>query len=421
MRKFPVCFLAIVILLIVPGMAQDLALRGGTILTITQGVIENGTILIQNGKITAIGQDVAIPAGIKVLDFRGRYIMPGIIDSHSHIGFSGDDINEMTDPVTPQIWMKEALDPWEDSILKTLSGGVTTVKTMHGSANVIGGVNVTIKLKYGSSVEEMIVPGVRQQLKLALGENPKRVYGQKGIIPSTRMGNAYLLRKAFTEAREYMERWSRYEKDLAAGKKNLFPPKKDLLMETLKLVLEKKMAADCHTYRADEIVWVINFAKEFGIDLKQLSHCVDGYKVADIMAKAGVSFGGWVDWWGYKEEAYDGCPYGFKIMYDAGTNIVINSDSDDEGRYLNLNAAKVLKYNDIPEADVLKMITLNPAKTLEMEGRVGSLEVGKDGDIAVFEKHPLDSTTKCLMTIIEGKIYFDYAKDSLAAREVSHD
>ncbi len=421
MRKFLMCFLAILICMISPGTAQDLALRGGTILTITQGVIENGTILIQNGKITAIGKDVAIPAGIKVLDFRGRYIMPGIVDSHSHIGFSGDDINEMTDPVTPQIWMKEALNPWEDSILKTLSGGVTTVKTMHGSANVIGGVNVTIKLKYGSSVEEMIVPGVRQQLKLALGENPKRVYGQKGIIPSTRMGNAYLLRKAFTEAREYMERWSRYEKDVAAGKKNLFPPKKDLLMETLKLVLEKKMAADCHTYRADEIVWVINFAKEFGIDLKQLSHCVDGYKVADIMAKAGVSFGGWVDWWGFKDEAYDGCPYGFKIMYDAGTNIVINSDSDDEGRYLNLNAAKVLKYNDIPEAEVLKMITLNPAKTLEMEGRVGSLEVGKDGDIAVFEKHPLDSTTKCLMTIIEGKIYFDYAKDSLAAREVSHD
>ncbi len=421
MRKFLMCFLAILIVLVVPGMGQDLALKGGTILTITQGVIENGTILIQNGKITAIGKDVAIPAGIKVLDFRGRYIMPGIVDSHSHIGFSGDDINEMTDPVTPQIWMKEALNPWEDSILKTLSGGVTTVKTMHGSANVIGGVNVTIKLKYGSSVEEMIVPGVRQQLKLALGENPKRVYGEKGIIPSTRMGNAYLLRKAFTEAREYMERWSRYEKDVAAGKKNLLPPKKDLLMETLKMVLEKKMAADCHTYRADEIVWVINFAKEFGIDLKQLSHCVDGYKVADIMAKAGISFGGWVDWWGFKEEAYDGCPYGFKIMYDAGTNIVINSDSDDEGRYLNLNAAKVLKYNDIPETDVLKMITLNPAKTLEMEGRVGSLEVGKDGDIAVFEKHPLDSTTKCLMTIIEGKIYFDYAKDSLAAGEVSHE
>jgi imidazolonepropionase-like amidohydrolase len=422
MKKIFASLLAPLVFLVCAGLAQDIALRGGTVLTITQGVIENGTVLIQNGKITAVGRDVAIPPGVRVIDVAGRYVMPGVIDSHSHIGFSGDDINEMTDPVTPQIWMKEALDPWEDSILKTLSGGVTTVKTMHGSANVIGGVNVTIKLKYGSPVEEMIVPGVRQQLKLALGENPKRLYGQqKGVLPSTRMGSAHILRKAFTEAREYMERWARYEKNKAAGKKDLLPPKKDLLMETLKMVLEKKLAADCHVYRADEIVWVVNFAREFGIDIKQLSHCVDGYKVADVMARAGVSFGGWVDWWGFKEEAYDGCPYGFKIMYDAGTNIIINSDSDDEGRYLNLNAAKVLKYNDIPEAEVLKMITLNPAKSLEMEGRAGSLEVGKDGDIAVFEKHPLDSTTKCLLTIIEGKVYFDYAKDSQAAKEASHD
>ena len=421
MRQLSAFFLALLVFQISGGMAQDLALRGGTVLTITQGVIENGTVLIQRGKITAIGKDIAVPAGIPVLEVHGRFVMPGIIDSHSHIGFSGDDVNEMTDPVTPQIWMKEALNPWDDSILKTLSGGVTTVKTMHGSANVIGGVNVTIKLKYGSPVEEMIVPGVRQQLKLALGENPKRVYGQKGILPSTRMGNAYILRKSFVEAREYMERWARYERNKAAGKKDLLPPKKDLLMETLKMVLEKKLAVDCHVYRADEVVWIIQFCKEFGIDIKQLSHCVDGYKVADIMSRAGVSFGGWVDWWGFKEEAYDGCPYGFKIMHDAGTNIVINSDSDDEGRYLYVNAAKVLKYNDIPESDVLKMITINPAKSLEMEGRAGSLEVGKDGDIAVFEKHPLDSTTKCLITIIEGKVCFDYAKDSAAAKEASHD
>lgn len=422
MKRICVSFFTLLVFLVCAGMAQDLALRGGTVLTITQGVIENGTVLIQKGKITAVGKDIAIPPGVRVIDVSGRYVMPGVIDSHSHIGFSGDDINEMTDPVTPQIWMKEALDPWEDSLLKTLSGGVTTVKTMHGSANVIGGVNVTIKLKYGSSVEEMIVPGVRQQLKLALGENPKRVYGRdKHILPSTRMGSAFILRKAFIEAREYMDRWARYEKNKAAGKKDLLPPKKDLLMETLKMVLEKKLAADCHVYRADEIVWVLEFAREFGIDIKQLSHCVDGYKVADIMARAGVSFGGWVDWWGFKEEAYDGCPYGFKIMHDAGTNIVINSDSDDEGRYLNLNAAKVLKYNDIPEAEVLKMITLNPAKALELEARVGSLEVGKDGDIAVFEKHPLDSTTKCLLTVIEGKVYFDYAKDSESAKEAGHE
>jgi imidazolonepropionase-like amidohydrolase len=394
--------------------AQDIALKGGTILTITNGNIENGTIVLQKGKIAAIGKDINIPAGIKVIDVTGKYIMPGIIDSHSHIALT--DINEATDPVTPQIWMWEALDPGSDSIRKTLAGGVTTVKTMHGSANVIGGVNVTIKLKYDRPIEELIIPGVRQQLKMALGENPKRVYGERGRSPSTRMGSAYVARKAFIEAQEYKAKWDEYEKDKAAGKKDLTPPKKDLKMETLKMTLEKKLSVDCHTYRAEEIVWIINFCKEFDIDLLQISHCIDGYKVADVMAEAGVFYGGWVDSWGFKEEAYDGCPYGMQIMYDAGTKMVINSDSPVVGRYLFREAAKVLKYTDIPENEALKMITLNAAESLELGDRIGSLEKGKDGDIAVFDKHPLDTTTKCLMTIIEGKIFFDYAEQSVTAR-----
>ena len=394
--------------------AQDLALKGGTILTITNGTIPDGTIVIQKGKITALGKDIRIPDGIKILDVTGKFVMPGIIDSHSHIALT--DVNEATDPVTPQIWMWEALDPGSDSIRTTLAGGVTTVKTMHGSANVIGGVNVTIKLKHNRPIEDLIIPGVRQQLKMALGENPKRVYGEKGQSPSTRMGNAYVARKAFIEAQEYKAKWDKYEEDKAAGKKDLTPPKKDLKMETLKMTLEKKLSVDCHTYRAEEIVWVIRFCEEFGLDLLQISHCIDGYKVADVMAEAGVFYGGWVDSWGFKEEAYDGCPYGMQIMYDAGTKMVINSDSPVVGRYLFREAAKVLKYTDIPENEALKMITLNAAESLEMGDRIGSLEEGKDGDIAVFDKHPLDTTTKCLMTIIEGEIFFDYAKQSVTAK-----
>jgi len=412
MRK-SICLILILVAAALCAQAQDLALKGGTILTVTRGVIPGGTLLIQGGKITAVGKEAAVPAGVKVIDVTGMYVMPGIVDSHSHIALT--DVNEATDPVTPQVWMREALEPGSDSIRKTLAGGVTTVKTMHGSANVIGGVNVTIKLKYDRPVEELIIPGVRQQLKMALGENPKRLYGRQGRSPSTRMGNAYIARKAFTEAREYKDRWDRYEKEKAAGKKDLVPPKKDLKMETLKMALEKKLSIDCHTYRADEIVWIIRFCREFGLDLLQLSHCIDGYKVADIMAEAGVFYGGWVDWWGFKEEAYDGCPYGMQIMYEAGVKMVINSDSPDEGRYLFRNAAKVLKYTDIPENEVLKMITLNPAESLELGDRIGSLEVGKDGDVAVFDKHPLDATTKCLMTIIEGEIFFDYARESVTA------
>ena len=401
--------------LITPSIwTQDIALKGGTILTITNGTIENGTIVIQKGKIASIGENIEIPSGIPVIDVTGKFIMPGIIDSHSHIALA--DVNEATDPVTPQIWMWEALEPGSDSIRKTLAGGVTTVKTMHGSANVIGGVNVSMKLKYERPIEELIIPGVRQQLKMALGENPKRVYGERGRSPSTRMGSAYVARKAFIEAQEYKAKWDKYEKDLAAGKKDLTPPKKDLKMETLKMTLEKKLSVDCHTYRAEEIVWIINFCKEFNLDLLQISHCIDGYKVADVMAEAGVFYGGWVDSWGFKEEAYDGCPYGMQIMYDAGTKMVINSDSPVVGRYLFREAAKVLKYTDIPENEALKMITINAAESMELSDRIGSLEKGKDGDIAVFDKHPLDSTTKCLMTIIEGEVFFDYDRESVTAK-----
>jgi imidazolonepropionase-like amidohydrolase len=415
MKKTPWLLLAVFALFAASVTAQDVALEGGTVLTITQGTIENGTVVIQNGKITAVGKGVRIPSGVPVVDVKGKYVMPGLIDSHSHIAFDRSDTNEATDPVTSQVWMEEVLDPDHPTIRTTLAGGVTTVKTMHGSANVIGGVNVTIKLKYNRPVEKMIVKDVRPQLKMALGENPKRVYGRKGQLPSTRLGNAYVARKAFIEAQEYKAKWDKYEKDKAAGKEDIEPPKKDLQMETLKMVLEKKLSIDCHIYRAEEIVWFLDFCKEFDIDLIQISHCIDGYKVADLMAEAGATYGGWVDVWGGKEEMYDGCPFCFELMHEAGVNIVINSDSADEGRYLYLNAAKVLKYNDLPEVEVLKMITLNAAKSLELEDRIGSIEVGKDGDIAVFDKHPLDSTTKAVMTIIEGETYFDYSRDSVTA------
>ncbi|MFO7979600.1 MAG: amidohydrolase family protein [Candidatus Aminicenantes bacterium] len=414
MRKKSTAFILSMLFMTCLVWSQDLVLKGGTVLTVTQGIIENGTVVIKEGKIIEVGKNIDVPKGIKVIDVTGKYVMPGIIDSHSHIALT--DVNEATDPVTPQIWMREALEPSSDSIKRTLAGGVTTVKTMHGSANIIGGVNVTIKLKYNESIQDMIVQDVRQQIKMALGENPKRLYGSKGQIPSTRMGNAYVMRNAFVKAKEYKQEWDEYEKEKSEGKKDIKPPKKDLKMETLKMVLEKKLGIDCHVYRADEIVWIINFCNEWDIDLLQLSHCIDGYKVPDVIAEAGVCYGGWVDWWGFKEEAYDGCPYGFDIMHQAGVRMVINSDSADECRYLYLNAAKVLKYNDIPEKEVLKMITLNSAYALEMEHRVGSIEKGKDGDIAVFDKYPLDSTAKCLMTIIEGKVYFDYAKESVTVK-----
>jgi imidazolonepropionase-like amidohydrolase len=223
-----------------------------------------------------------------------------------------------------------------------------------------------------------------------------------------------LARKAFVEAQEYKDKWDKYDK--GAEETNVLAPAIDLQMETLKMVLEKELSIDIHIYRAEEMVWFLNLVEELDVDALQISHCIDGYKVADLLAEAGISFGGWVDWWGYKEEAYDGCPQCFELMHEAGVNIVLNSDSADIGRYLYLEAAKVLKYNDLPELEVLKMITINPAIALELEDRIGSIEVGKDGDIAVFDKHPLDSTTKPVLTIVEGEVFYDYERDSVTAR-----
>jgi len=395
--------------------AQDVALKGGTILTITRGVIENGTVVIQKGKITALGKNAAIPAGLKVIDVTGKFVLPGLIDTHTHIAMDSGDVNEATDPSTPHLWMKDVLVPDHPSILTTLSGGVTTVKTMHGSANVFGAVNAVIKLKYARPLDELLVKDVRPQLKMALGENPKRVYGDQGKSPSTRLGTAYIARKAFTDAREYKAKWDEYDKAVAAGKTEAKPPARDDKLDTLKMVLEKKMTIDCHIYRADEIVWFLNFCREFGLVCSQISHCIDGYKVADVIAASGATAGGWTDWWGFKEEAYDGCPYGFEIMHRAGVNIVINSDSPDESRYLYLNAAKVQKYNDLSDDVVLRMFTINAAKALEMESRIGSLEVGKDGDCAVFDKYPLDSTAKCVLALIEGDVFFDLARQGVSA------
>ncbi|MBN1938368.1 MAG: amidohydrolase family protein [Candidatus Aminicenantes bacterium] len=397
-----------------PLSAQDVALKGGTVMTITRGTIENGTVLIRNGKIAAVGRNVPIPAGVRTIDVTGKYVLPGLIDTHTHIAMDGGDINEATDPITPQLWMKDILLPDDPSILTTLSGGVTTVKAMHGSANVIGAVNATIKLKYGRPLDELLITDARPQLKMALGENPKRLYGGQNRMPSTRLGTVYLARKAFTDAREYKAKWDEYEQAVASGKKDAAAPARDDKLETLKLVLEHKMTIDIHIYRADEMVWFLNFCREFGLECAQISHCVDGYKVADLLAERGVTYGGWTDWWGFKEEAYDGCPYGFDILDEAGVNIVINSDSADETRYLYLNAAKVQKYNDLSDETVLRMITINAAKTLEMDKRAGSLEPGKDGDIAVFDKYPLDSTAKCLLTLIEGELFFDLARDGQA-------
>ncbi len=397
--------LLVVLMLSPAGFAADLAIKGGTILTVTGGTIENGTILIRDGKISAIGQIDEIPAGTEVINAEGRYIMPGIIDSHSHLALNGD-VNEATAPVTSEVDMADAIDAWDHQIYQALAGGVTSAKLMHGSANVIGGLNTTVKMKYGTSLEEMKIPGVRQQLKMALGENPKRVYGSKGQQPSTRPGIFATLRQNFLDAQAYQRKWDAYEEKKAEGEE-ASPPRRDLKLETLAKTLSGEYGIDCHNYVHNEIVIFLDIIREFEVPYVVLSHAFGAYKVRDRVAQAGVGVQTHTDWWGYKAEAYDAIPYAIKMMMDEGILVDICSDSEDVIRRLNREAAKMLRYSRMSEEDALKLITINPAKILEIDNRTGSLETGKDADIAIFDLHPLDSFSKCVMTMIEGEIYFD--------------
>lgn len=387
------------------GFAGDLVIQGGTVLTVTNGVMENGSILVRDGKIAAIGESITIPPGAKVINAEGKYIMPGIIDSHSHLALNGD-INEATDPVTSQVDMADAINAHDYAIYQALAGGVTAAKLMHGSANVIGGLNTTVKMKYRTSLEEMRIPGVRQQLKMALGENPKRVYGSKGKQPSTRPGIFATLRQNFLDAQAYQKKWENYEKKKADGEEAPLP-RRDLKLETIAKALSGEYGIDCHNYVHNEIVIFLDIIEEFNVPYVVLSHSFGAYKVRDRIAEAGVGVQTHTDWWGYKAEAYDAIPYAIEMMMDEGIIVDICSDSGDVIRRLNREAAKMIKYSNLSEEDALKLITINPAKILEIENRTGSLEAGKDADIAIFDQHPLDSFSKCVMTLIEGEIYFD--------------
>jgi imidazolonepropionase-like amidohydrolase len=389
----------------VPPIVNDVVIRGGTILTVTHGKIENGSIYIHNGKIAAIGKTVDAPAGATVIDAAGEWVMPGIIDSHSHIALDGD-VNEATSPVTPHMMMKDAFNYDDKAIYRALAGGVTTSLLLHGSANMIGGQAVVIKHKYGLGRDELLFPGAPQSIKFASGENPKRVYGGKNQVPSTRMGNFEVMRQAFAEARDYMRSWDDYEAKMKKGDKDATPPKKDLRLEALADVLRRKLLVQIHCYRADEFLTEMAIAKEFGYKIRAFHHALEAYKVADKIAANGVAIATWPDWWGFKYEAWDGIPWNAAISLHKGARVALKSDSDDVTRRLNQEAGKIMHYG-VSEEDALKMITLNPAWIIGVEDRVGSLDVGKDADISIWNSYPLSSAALVDKVVIDGDLFFD--------------
>src|SRR5713226_7897981 len=433
-NRLPVTFLCLVYLLYLvyvplpahaataPATPAVILIQNATVLTVSHGTIEHGSILIKDGKIAEVGLSIKPPKDAQIIDANGQYVMPGIIDCHSHIAVDGS-VNEGSVSVSSMANIAEVLDPDDIDIYRDLAGGVTTSNILHGSANSIGGQTVVIKLRWSQPAAKLPFEGALPGIKFALGENPKRsnfsVPGQPKRYPATRMGVEETIRGAFSEVRDYKKSWDNYNKRAAAGEKNLIPPRRDLRLEPLVEVLEGKRYVHSHCYREDEILMLLRVAKEFGFKVRTFQHVLEGYKVADEIAAAGAGASTFSDWWAYKVEAYDAIPYNAALMTRRGVVVSINSDDAEEATHLNQEAAKSIKFGGLSHDEALKLVTLNPAIQLGIDKRVGSIDAGKDADLVIYNHDPLSAYAVVQKTLIDGRVYFDRQRDiaDRAARE----
>jgi imidazolonepropionase-like amidohydrolase len=388
--------------------AETIVIRDANILTISHGAMK-GAILIRDGKIEAVGANVTVPDGARTIDAAGQYLMPGIVDGHSHIAIDGN-VNEPSVSVSSMVDVRDVIDPEDIDIYRALAGGVTTANILHGSSNAVGGQTVVLKMRWGKSAGEMIFEGAPPGLKLALGENPKRAGNPSGRenvrYPATRMGVEDTIRQAFLEAKAYKAQWDDYQARTARGERAL-APRKDLKLEPLKEVLEGKRFVHVHCYRADEILMVLRLADEYGFQIRTLQHALEGYKVAKEIAAHGVSVSTFSDWWSYKVEAFDAIPYNAAVFHKKGILVSLSSDDAELMRHLNTEAAKAIKYGGLSETEALAMVTLNPARQLGIDNRVGSIDPGKDADLVIYDRHPLSNYAKVQKVFIDGQLYFD--------------
>jgi imidazolonepropionase-like amidohydrolase len=392
-----------------PERGGTVAVRGATILTAANGTIENGTLLVTDGRIVAVGLNVAIPPGAEVIDGSGKFVSPGLIDAHSHI--AADSINEGGTTVSSMTGIEDVIDPTDVNIYRDLAGGVTVANVLHGSANPIGGKNAVLKMRWGKTrASELVFAGAMPGIKFALGENPKdmRQFGQTGPrrYPVTRMGVEYVIRDAFTRAKAYQAEWKEYERKKAAGA-DVVTPRRDLQLEPLVEILEGTRLVHAHCYRADEILMLIRLAEEIGFRIATFQHVLEGYKVAREIAAHGAGASTFSDWWGYKIEAEDAIPHNAAIMVRKGVLVSINSDSAEHARRLNTEAAKSIHWGGLTEDEALALVTINPARQLRIDDRVGSLEPGKDADFVIWNRHPLSSYAVVERTYIDGIVYYD--------------
>jgi imidazolonepropionase-like amidohydrolase len=395
--------------------AEVVLVRDATIWTQgPAGILEHADLLVKDGKVVRVGPGIAAPAGAKVVDAAGKHVTPGLIDCHSHTAIRGG-VNEGSNNVTAEVRIDDVIDTRDVAIYRELAGGLTSANLLHGSANSIGGQNAVVKLHYRSSRERMMLPGAPPGIKFALGENPKqsngRDPGRPQRYPATRMGVMASIRERFVAARHYRDAWVAYDGLSDKEKERREPPRRDLQLEAIAEILDGKRLIHSHCYRADEILALIRTAESFGVSVATFQHVLEGYKVADEIAAHGAGGSTFSDWWAYKLEAYDAIPYNGALMRDRGVVVSFNSDSNELARRLNLEAAKAVKYGDVPEIAALDFVTGNPARQLKIDSRVGSLEPGKDADFVIWSGHPLSVYSLAEQTWVDGIKEFDRAAD----------
>jgi imidazolonepropionase-like amidohydrolase len=379
----------------------DVLIRGATVLTLAGKTYPKADILVRGGKIKAIGTDLAAEKGMAVIEAEGMFVMPGIIDTHSHFAISGG-VNESSLSVVPEVRVRDVIDSEDVQIYRALGGGVTTARLLHGSADVIGGQDAVVKMKFGRSAREMLVADAPRGVKFALGENVKR---SDGRFPNSRLGVEAVLVRSFTEAQTYRKKWADYEASKGSAEP-LPEPRRDLRLEALAEVLAGELRIHSHCYRSDEILMLLRVADRFGVKVRSLQHVLEGYKVAPEIAAHGASVSLFSDWWAYKIEAFDAIPYGARLLKDSGVNVCLKSDDNELMRHLYQEAAKLVKYCNFTPEEALHTITLNPARQLGLDAKLGTIEVGKDADLAIFTGHPLNSYSRCEMALVEGEVFF---------------
>ncbi len=391
----------------IPVQNEWVLVRGATVWTSgPAGRLPEADVLVNRGKIVGVGRNLSAPAGAVVIDGRGKHVTPGLIDAHSHTAIS-QGINEGTHAITSEVRIGDVLDPTDISIYRELAGGLTVANVLHGSANPIGGQNQVIKLRWGGLPEDLKFEGAPAGIKFALGENVKQSFRERSTrYPQSRMGVEQLIRDAFTAARDYELATARFKSGASA-----VPVRRDLQLEALVEILQGKRLLHSHSYRQDEILMLVRLAEQMNFKIATFQHVLEGYKVAEAIARSGAGGSSFSDWWGYKYEVVDAIPENGALMARSGVVVSFNSDSNDLARRMNTEAAKAVKYGGMSEEEALKFVTLNPAKQLHIERRVGSLEAGKDADFVLWSGSPLSAYSRAEQTWIDGRLYFDLDRD----------